>query len=175
MLFDCSSIITKFSKFVREITPSIARISPKMREYAYYSIFFGVCKEKTRTGLYARAEDMDSAYSVKAIGGDRSSVRIVRMCRYEGNFAPKSDDDGRVIEIPRLVPKLYKITDFKPVEPTLLREGAIAVPHADSVADQEVVEIFHARPRRRAVVQGEVVPPQIGGEIHDAHACEQAL
>ena len=117
---------------------------------------------------------MDIAYAFKGITGDRAVECVVRVRRYKRGVALKTNDDGRVIKIARCSAELHEIPDTKLRFGNLNGERTCAVsyPRALFVVYQKVVEIFHARPRRRPIVRRDIIPTQIGRIVLLGRACK---
>ena len=136
------------------------------REYFSTTVVF-----RQENLLLADAENMDSPRFLKGIGGEPLLERVVGVRRDENISAGKTHHDGGVVKIARGAPELHNIADFQPIEWYFLGKRACAA----VVAYEKVVEVFHARPRGRSVVDGAIKPTEGGGKVHDARARIDAL
>ena len=102
----------------------------------------------------ADAEDMQTAYALIGIGGERLIEGVVTVRRYERLPARKAAHHGCVIKIPRRSPELHQIPDFEFSQRHFFRKRTRAF-----VVHEKAIEIFDARPRRRSVVGADIIPP----------------
>ncbi len=83
--------------------------TPKNAKFLHCYFF---TKEMRFLTLFPRAEDANTAKALKAIGIERTVIRVVRMRRHERNPPRKPHDDGRMVKIPRTPAKLHEIAYF---------------------------------------------------------------
>ena len=122
------------------------------------------------------AQNVDTAQALERIACNRTVVGVVGVGSEQGHAAAKPHDDRRMIKIPRRPAKLHKIAKLQLARGNLFCKRSCAV--ADAIVRvpyKEIIKIFHARPRRRPILQRAVEPADIGGVIHHANAGEQAL
>lgn len=104
------------------------------------------------------------------VGGKRFPIHVVGMRGDENRPARNAHDDRGMIEIARLPSELNDVAPLDSGEGDHLGERTLA-----GIADKKLIEIFHPRPRGRAVVRATIEPPVDGGKIHDFCAREDTL
>lgn len=113
---------------------------------------------------------MYSAHDRSAVGCERSAERVVGM-RCDKNVASrKAHYDRGMVEISRASAKLNNVSELQLVDSDFLRKRSLAL-----IRCEEIIEIFHSRPRGGSVVCGAEEPPEYGGKIHDSRPRIYAL
>ena len=163
-------IVKAFSKIAQEThTASDAFSFQKIRE-AVRCVAVG--------NLDADAFDVQVPRAVVAVFRQRTAEGVVRMCRHQiAAFVRTRDQQGMIIRTVFLTGR----SRSRPCELDDVSRKESAGSCFDGVRTDaavrrhEIIEVLHARPRRRSVVRRTVKPARNGGIVHRLAPREQAL
>ena len=121
------------------------------------------------------AENMYTSQLFIPITCQRTIECVVAMRTKQRDSISKTRDYRRMIKIPRCPAKLNKIPYLNLRQAHFFRVRPAPIPYTSRISYQEIVKIFHARPRWRTVIQRDIVPSERRGIVHYAGCGVDAL